>query len=83
MNLGLDKYFFDKAKAAGKGVIGLETAEFQIDRFDRTHDLLLHAAFGEFHELVGLRLWNLRDQRRFIGKVLQQAHLIRQDQRHV
>jgi len=33
--LGLDKHFFDKAKAAGKPVIGLETAESQIDRFDQ------------------------------------------------
>ena len=40
VNLGLDKYFFDKAKAAGKGVIGLETAEFQIDRFDRMPEAL-------------------------------------------
>ena len=32
--LGLDKYFFDKATAAGKMVIGLETAESQLDRFD-------------------------------------------------
>ena len=34
VKLGLDKYFFDKAKAAGKPVIALETAESQIDRFD-------------------------------------------------
>jgi uncharacterized protein YbaP (TraB family) len=34
-SLGLDKYFYDKAKAAKKPVIGLETAEFQIDRFDK------------------------------------------------
>jgi uncharacterized protein len=33
--LGLDKHFCDKAVAAGKTVVGLETAEFQIDRFDR------------------------------------------------
>lgn len=31
---GLDKYFFDKAKAAGKPIVGLETVESQIDRFD-------------------------------------------------
>jgi uncharacterized protein len=35
VNLWLDKYFFDKAKAAGKPVLGLETAESQIDRFDK------------------------------------------------
>jgi len=34
-NLGLDKHFFDEAKAAGKRVIGLETAESQIDRLDQ------------------------------------------------
>lgn len=34
-NLGLDKYFYDKAKAAGKTVVGLETAESQIDRLDQ------------------------------------------------
>ena len=34
-NLGLDKYFFDKAAAAGKPVVGLETAESQVDRLDR------------------------------------------------
>ena len=33
--LGLDKYFFDKARAAGKPVVALETAESQIDRFDK------------------------------------------------
>jgi hypothetical protein len=37
-NLGLDKYFYDKAVAAKKPVIGLETAEFQIDRFDKMAD---------------------------------------------
>jgi uncharacterized protein YbaP (TraB family) len=35
INLGLDKYFFDKAQKAGKPVVGLETAEYQIDRFDK------------------------------------------------
>ncbi len=33
-NLGLDRYFYDKAKEAGKTIVGLETAESQIDRFD-------------------------------------------------
>jgi len=32
--LGLDKHFYDRAKADGKAVIGLETAESQIDRLD-------------------------------------------------
>ena len=38
--LGLDKYFFDKAKAAGKQIVGLETAESQIDRFDKMSETL-------------------------------------------
>jgi len=33
--LGLDKHFYDMATLAGKPVIGLETAESQIDRFDK------------------------------------------------
>ena len=37
-SLGVDKYFYDKAVAAKKPVIGLETAEFQIDRFDKMPD---------------------------------------------
>jgi len=32
--LGLDKHFYDRAKADGKAIIGLETAESQIDRLD-------------------------------------------------
>lgn len=33
-DLGLDKHFFDQAKAENKPVKGLETLEFQISRFD-------------------------------------------------
>jgi uncharacterized protein len=33
--LGLDRHFYDRAKAAGKPVIGLETAASQIDRLDQ------------------------------------------------
>jgi hypothetical protein len=33
--LGLDKHFFDRARAAGKSIIGLETTESQIDRLDQ------------------------------------------------
>jgi hypothetical protein len=32
--LGLDRHFFDQAKAQGKQIQGLETTEFQISRFD-------------------------------------------------
>ncbi len=38
--LGLDQHFFDRAKEAGKTVIGLETAESQIDRFDTMPEAL-------------------------------------------
>ena len=33
-NYGIDKYFFKKAKEAGKEIAGLETVEYQIDLFD-------------------------------------------------
>lgn len=33
-NLGLDKHFYDRARAEGKTVQGLETLDFQISRFD-------------------------------------------------
>ena len=39
-SLGLDKHFYDRAKAAGKTIIGLETAESQIDRLDKMPDAL-------------------------------------------
>jgi hypothetical protein len=32
--IGLDRHFFDQAKAQGKQIQGLETTEFQISRFD-------------------------------------------------
>jgi uncharacterized protein YbaP (TraB family) len=38
--LGLDKHFYDRAKAAGKTIVGLETAESQIDRLDQMSDSL-------------------------------------------
>jgi uncharacterized protein YbaP (TraB family) len=34
-NLGLDKHFFDEAQTSNKRVVGLETAESQIDRLDQ------------------------------------------------
>jgi uncharacterized protein YbaP (TraB family) len=34
-SLGLDEYFFEKASAAGKPVKGLETIDYQVDRFDK------------------------------------------------
>jgi len=38
--LGLDKHFFDRATAAGKRVVGLETAESQIERLDTMPEAL-------------------------------------------
>ena len=38
--LGLDKHFYDRAKAAGKTIVGLETAESQIDRLDKMSESL-------------------------------------------
>lgn len=50
-NLGLDKFFFDKATAGGKMVIGLETAEYQIDRFDtmpmQTQEQMLRSTLAD------------------------------------
>jgi uncharacterized protein YbaP (TraB family) len=49
--LGLDKHFYDRAKGAGKTIIGLETAESQIDRLDTmSNDLqeqLLRSSLSE------------------------------------
>jgi uncharacterized protein YbaP (TraB family) len=39
-NLGLDMHFFMRARNAGKPVVGLETAESQIDRLDRMPNAL-------------------------------------------
>jgi uncharacterized protein YbaP (TraB family) len=51
VDLGLDKYFFDKARQEQKTVIGLETAESQIDRFDtmpeRLQEQLLRSSLAE------------------------------------
>jgi uncharacterized protein YbaP (TraB family) len=50
-SLGLDKHFHDRAKAAGKTIVGLETAESQIDRLDTmSNDLqeqLLRSSLSE------------------------------------
>ena len=39
-SLGLDKHFYDRAKAAGKTIMGLETTESQIDRLDMMPEAL-------------------------------------------
>jgi uncharacterized protein YbaP (TraB family) len=61
--LGLDKHFFDRAKASGKPVIGLETAASQLGRLDGLPDAAqehllrttleeLELSTGEMAELV-------------------------------
>ena len=37
---GVDRYFFDKAKQAGKEIRALETVEYQLDQFDGMSDRL-------------------------------------------
>jgi uncharacterized protein len=39
-SFGLDKHFYDRAKAAGKTIVGLETTESQIDRLDTMSEAL-------------------------------------------
>ncbi len=45
--LGLDRYFFDKATASGKAIQGLETTAYQIDRFDQMAPNLQEAMLRE------------------------------------
>lgn len=58
--IGLDKHFYDLANEKGKQVIGLETAESQIDRFDkmpeRMQEQMLRSELAEMEtEQTGLR----------------------------
>jgi uncharacterized protein YbaP (TraB family) len=58
--LGLDKHFYDMAAGGGKAVIGLETAESQIDRFDKMpeamQEQMLRSELAEMDtETAGLR----------------------------
>jgi uncharacterized protein YbaP (TraB family) len=58
--LGLDKHFYDMANEKGKQVIGLETAESQIDRFDqmpeRMQEQMLRSELAEMEtEQTSLR----------------------------
>jgi len=58
--LGLDKHFYDLANSNGKEVIGLETAESQVDRFDkmpeRMQEQMLRSELAEMEtEQTGLR----------------------------
>ena len=55
-DLGLDKHFYDLAKAKGKEVEGLETLEFQVSRFDgmpmELQDRLLLSTLKELETTV-------------------------------
>ncbi|MCF8067719.1 MAG: TraB/GumN family protein [Desulfobacterales bacterium] len=52
---GIDNHFFRKAKEAGKDVIGLETAEFQVSLFadmsDEEQDRMLHQMLNDMNVL--------------------------------
>lgn len=54
-NEGVDKYFYDKAKADGKKVRGLETADFQLSIFKEftppEEEAMLKETFDEIHNL--------------------------------
>jgi len=58
--LGLDKHFYDMAAGAGKTVVGLETAESQMNRFDKMpeamQEQMLRTELAEMDtEKAGLR----------------------------
>jgi uncharacterized protein len=54
-NFGIDRYFADRATLSGKPTGGLETAEFQLDLFDRLsarqQELLLRQSLKEMDHL--------------------------------
>jgi uncharacterized protein YbaP (TraB family) len=56
-NLGLDKHFYDRARADGKAIQGLETVEFQISRFDQMtmdeQDRMLRSTLKELETQQG------------------------------
>jgi uncharacterized protein YbaP (TraB family) len=69
-NLGVDKYFFDKAKRDKKEILSFETAEYQLDRIDGLSPKLQEAFLlqtlkdwdliaKEFDELV--QAWTMGD----------------------
>jgi uncharacterized protein YbaP (TraB family) len=56
-DLGVDRYFFDKAKKAGLERRGLETVAYQLDRFDqmplKTQEEMLKAILGDVDAQLG------------------------------
>jgi uncharacterized protein YbaP (TraB family) len=68
--LGIDKHFFDRAKAGGKPVQGLETLDYQVRRFDEMPDseqdlMLSEALKGLSTEMANIKLladaWRVGD----------------------
>jgi uncharacterized protein YbaP (TraB family) len=59
-SLGLDKHFYDKARADGKPVQGLETVEFQISRFDGMSDAEQEQLLVDSLEGLETELGNIR-----------------------
>lgn len=60
---GLDKHFYDRAKTAGKEVVGLETAESQIDRLD-----IMPEALQE--QLLRSSLSEIDTQRKYLKSIV-------------
>jgi uncharacterized protein YbaP (TraB family) len=58
--LGLDRHFFDLAKARGLNIVGLETAAYQIERFDGLSSALQEAMLLETLEDVDRQRANAR-----------------------
>lgn len=54
-SLGLDQHFFDRATKARKTIIGLETAESQIDRFDTMPETLQEQMLRSTLDELGLQ----------------------------
>ena len=67
--LGLDNHFYDRARAEGKKVQGLETVEYQVSRFDgmtmEQQERMLAETLKELDQETGQRL---RARRRLEGR---------------
>ncbi|MDH5427594.1 MAG: TraB/GumN family protein [Nitrospirota bacterium] len=68
---GVDRYFFEKAKAAGKDIQGLETVEFQLNLFDQ----LSPSTQEQFLLQTLEELKNLNTQVHDILKAWKQGHV--------
>ena len=88
--IGLDRHFYDQARAEGKAVQGLETAEYQISRFDELaldqQERLLSETLKDLDTEIGnltalVRAWKAGDTavvERIVLKDVQQDPLLYQ-----